>query len=280
MTPSTPAPVIFAAAGLAAAGAASGEREGRASAGAARRALMALTLPSSARHRGSPGRRRSAARARRRLARLDADRERPRRPASSRSRAASPDSSSEAIPPASPVRARVGDAGARCDEERQAAARRIASATPARRAVKPGAGDRGDGHAEAPRVRLDVVHRHGVAEQPLPHRLDPPQQRGAQRRAGRLLGVGTPRAARGSRRPAGRSGCGCPCPRDGRRRRPSARSSASTRAAAASRSRRGVDDVVDPQPPSSFCLASTSIPCRRARLPPRILRLAWSVSCG
>ena len=32
--------------------------------------------------------------------------------------------------------------------------------------------------------------------------------------------------------------------------------------------------------PSSFDFASTSIPCRRARLPPRILRLACSVSCG
>jgi phosphoglycolate phosphatase len=32
--------------------------------------------------------------------------------------------------------------------------------------------------------------------------------------------------------------------------------------------------------PSSARLASMSIPCRRARLPPRILRLAWSVSCG
>jgi hypothetical protein len=32
--------------------------------------------------------------------------------------------------------------------------------------------------------------------------------------------------------------------------------------------------------PSSAFLASTSIPCRRARFSPRILRLAWSVSGG
>jgi hypothetical protein len=32
--------------------------------------------------------------------------------------------------------------------------------------------------------------------------------------------------------------------------------------------------------PSSLALASGSMPCRRARLPPRILRLAWSVSGG
>ena len=37
---------------------------------------------------------------------------------------------------------------------------------------------------------------------------------------------------------------------------------------------------LQPVMPSSAFLASTSIPCSRARFSPRILRLAWSVSCG
>ena len=39
-------------------------------------------------------------------------------------------------------------------------------------------------------------------------------------------------------------------------------------------------DVLTQLRPSSFFLASTSMPCSRARFSPRILRLAWSVSCG
>jgi hypothetical protein len=43
---------------------------------------------------------------------------------------------------------------------------------------------------------------------------------------------------------------------------------------------RGAEDGVQPDRPSSAFLASRSMPCRRARFSPRILRFARSVSCG
>ena len=129
-----------------------GEREAREQRGRGVTGSHALTLTSSSRPRGSPGRRRSAPRS---SAGSPGSRRTGRSAPSSQraSRAASP----RHLEPGDARRPRPFAPGSGMCRARWTKNGRhgsaIASATPASVPVKPGAGDRRDGHAEAPRRR-------------------------------------------------------------------------------------------------------------------------------